>query len=92
MSKSRVYTDVNVLRPKDYWDYESLTVQWGEYPKPVLTKGWRAFVRSKQLRVDDKVAFYMEKEDQSDSVKYRVEVEKAVKIFGTVFGHEQIHC
>ncbi|KAF8406227.1 hypothetical protein HHK36_008312 [Tetracentron sinense] len=30
MSKARVYTDVNVLRPKEYWDYESLTVQWGE--------------------------------------------------------------
>ncbi|XP_022963414.1 casein kinase II subunit alpha-2-like [Cucurbita moschata] len=30
MSKARVYTDVNVLRPKDYWDYESLAVQWGD--------------------------------------------------------------
>ncbi|KAK8663867.1 hypothetical protein V6N13_083672 [Hibiscus sabdariffa] len=30
MSKSRVYTDVNDLRPKEYWDYESLTVQWGD--------------------------------------------------------------
>ncbi|KAE7999710.1 hypothetical protein FH972_004115 [Carpinus fangiana] len=29
-SKARVYADVNVIRPKDYWDYESLTVQWGE--------------------------------------------------------------
>lgn len=29
-SKARVYADVNVVRPKDYWDYESLTVQWGE--------------------------------------------------------------
>ncbi|XWS29721.1 hypothetical protein CRYUN_Cryun24cG0054600 [Craigia yunnanensis] len=29
-SKSRVYVDVNVIRPKEYWDYESLTVQWGE--------------------------------------------------------------
>lgn len=29
MSKARVYADVNVLRPKDYWDYESLAVQWG---------------------------------------------------------------
>ncbi|KAE8704865.1 Casein kinase II subunit alpha-1 [Hibiscus syriacus] len=29
-SKSRVYADVNVIRPKDYWDYETLTVQWGE--------------------------------------------------------------
>ncbi|URE01127.1 Casein kinase II [Musa troglodytarum] len=30
MSKARVYADINVLRPKDYWDYESLTVQWGD--------------------------------------------------------------
>ncbi|KAL0431504.1 UNVERIFIED_CONTAM: Casein kinase II subunit alpha-4, chloroplastic [Sesamum radiatum] len=29
-SKARVYQDINVLRPKEYWDYESLTVQWGE--------------------------------------------------------------
>lgn len=29
MSKARVYADVNVLRPKEYWDYESLAVQWG---------------------------------------------------------------
>ncbi|CAA6653548.1 unnamed protein product [Spirodela intermedia] len=29
-SKARVYADVNVVRPKDYWDYESLTIQWGE--------------------------------------------------------------
>lgn len=28
-SKARVYADVNVIRPKEYWDYESLTVQWG---------------------------------------------------------------
>ncbi|KAI4385559.1 hypothetical protein MLD38_003572 [Melastoma candidum] len=28
-SKARVYADVNVVRPKDYWDYESLTVQLG---------------------------------------------------------------
>ncbi|XP_040936097.1 casein kinase II subunit alpha-4, chloroplastic isoform X2 [Gossypium hirsutum] len=29
-SKSKVYADVNVIRPKEYWDYESLTIQWGE--------------------------------------------------------------
>ncbi|XP_057414999.1 casein kinase II subunit alpha-like [Lotus japonicus] len=29
-SKARVYADVNVVRPKEYWDYETLTVQWGE--------------------------------------------------------------
>ncbi|GFY81045.1 casein kinase II, alpha chain 2 [Actinidia rufa] len=30
MSKSRVYADVSVLLPREYWDYESLAVQWGD--------------------------------------------------------------
>ncbi|KAE8665763.1 Casein kinase II subunit alpha-1 [Hibiscus syriacus] len=30
MSKARVHADVNVLRPKEYWDYESLIVQWDD--------------------------------------------------------------
>ncbi|KAG8373857.1 hypothetical protein BUALT_Bualt11G0068800 [Buddleja alternifolia] len=30
MSKARVYSDVNVVRPREYWDYENLTVQWGD--------------------------------------------------------------
>lgn len=28
-SKAKIYTDINVVRPKEYWDYESLAVQWG---------------------------------------------------------------
>ncbi|MCO5612057.1 hypothetical protein L7F22_066319 [Adiantum nelumboides] len=30
MSKALVYADVNLNRPKEYWDYESLVVQWGD--------------------------------------------------------------
>src|SRR4051812_1208467 len=26
--QARVYADVNVLRPREYWDYEALQVQW----------------------------------------------------------------
>jgi hypothetical protein len=29
MFKAQVYAEVNVQRPKDYWDYEALIVQWG---------------------------------------------------------------
>ncbi|XP_057493040.1 casein kinase II subunit alpha-like [Actinidia eriantha] len=29
-SEARVYSDVNVIRPKEYWDYESIAVHWGE--------------------------------------------------------------
>lgn len=29
MSSARVYADINVNRPKEYWDYENLAIQWG---------------------------------------------------------------
>ncbi|OMO75181.1 hypothetical protein CCACVL1_16278 [Corchorus capsularis] len=54
-----------------------------KYLKPVITKGWRDFVCSKELQVGDKVAFYLE-EEQASPVKYRVKVQKQVKIFGAV--------
>ena len=28
-SKSKVYSDVNVLKPRDYWDYEAHPITWG---------------------------------------------------------------
>ena len=28
-SQSRVYADVNAHKPREYWDYESLMVEWG---------------------------------------------------------------
>jgi len=28
-SVARVYADANSQRPKEYWDYESLDIQWG---------------------------------------------------------------
>ncbi len=36
MSRARVYADVNVTRPKDYWDYETLSIQWGWGPSATL--------------------------------------------------------
>jgi casein kinase II subunit alpha len=29
-SVARVYADVNATKPKEYWDYENLAVEWGE--------------------------------------------------------------
>lgn len=29
MSRARVYADVNLHNAKDYWDYETLSIQWG---------------------------------------------------------------
>ncbi|KAF1793503.1 Protein kinase, ATP binding site [Phytophthora cactorum] len=30
MSRARVYCDVNETRPREYWDYETLNVAWGD--------------------------------------------------------------
>lgn len=30
MSRSRIYCDVNTNRPAEYWDYENLTINWGD--------------------------------------------------------------
>lgn len=29
MSRARVYADVNVHKPQEYWDYENMQLQWG---------------------------------------------------------------
>lgn len=29
-SRTRVYADVNTLRPREYWDYESHVIEWGQ--------------------------------------------------------------
>lgn len=29
-ARSRVYSDVNVHRPREYWDYESHVIEWGQ--------------------------------------------------------------
>jgi casein kinase II subunit alpha len=28
-SRAKVYADVNLRKPKEYWDYDSLQVKWG---------------------------------------------------------------
>lgn len=29
-SVSRVYADVNLHKPREYWDYENLSINWGD--------------------------------------------------------------
>ncbi|XVE67472.1 hypothetical protein DITRI_Ditri08aG0164200 [Diplodiscus trichospermus] len=72
------------------WSFRIYTRKRNKYPKPAITKGWRAFVCSKELSVGDKVTFYME-EEQAGVVTYRVQVEKEVKIFGAIIGYVPIH-
>lgn len=36
-SVARIYADVNNHRPRDYWDYEALTVDWGTQDKYQIT-------------------------------------------------------
>ncbi|KAJ6881468.1 hypothetical protein NC651_028144 [Populus alba x Populus x berolinensis] len=79
------------------WTFQCSTRKKG-HPKPVLSEGWLAFVRHKELKVGDRVKFFKEK-DQSGPAPpfYRVEAEKEVKIFGGIFGARSLsekpkHC
>ncbi|OMO69481.1 hypothetical protein COLO4_29044 [Corchorus olitorius] len=49
------------------------TIRRKGHPKPVLSKGWRAFVRSKGLQLGDKVTFY-----------HRIS-QDGIKVFGSIF-------
>lgn len=37
-SVSRVYATVNQARPKDYWDFENITINWGDQTNYELTR------------------------------------------------------
>ncbi|OMO59190.1 hypothetical protein CCACVL1_25009 [Corchorus capsularis] len=54
------------------WTF-SCTLRHKGYPKPVLSKGWRAFVRSKGLQPGDKVTFH-----------HRIS-QDGIKVFGSIF-------
>lgn len=28
-SRARVYADANASKPQEYWDYESMVIEWG---------------------------------------------------------------
>ena len=56
------------------------------HPRPVISKGWLAFVGSKKLQAGYKIKFYKENNNVTAHV-FRVQVEKQIKIFGAVFGY-----
>ncbi|KAI5561835.1 hypothetical protein BDE02_15G013300 [Populus trichocarpa] len=61
------------------------------HPKPVISKGWLAYVHSKSLKVGDKVQFLKEKNDAGAKMHaYEIRAEKEIKIFGAVFGYAPI--
>ncbi|KAJ6359374.1 hypothetical protein OIU76_000996 [Salix suchowensis] len=69
------------------WTFQCSTRKKG-HPKPVLSKGWLAFVRNKKLKVGDKIKLSL---DQTAATPfYRVRAEKEVKIFGAIFGYSPI--
>ncbi|KAJ6376083.1 hypothetical protein OIU77_000954 [Salix suchowensis] len=70
------------------WTFKCSTRKEG-HPKPVLSKGWLAFARSKKLKVGDKIKFSVL--DPTAAVPfYGVRAEKEVKIFGAIFGYSPI--
>ncbi|XVE66904.1 hypothetical protein DITRI_Ditri08aG0117500 [Diplodiscus trichospermus] len=67
------------------WTFR-LSTRKKNYLKPVFSKGWCKFVKSKNLEVGDKVKLYKEQDDASGAV-FKIKAKKPVKIFGVVFGY-----
>jgi len=61
------------------------------HPKPVISKGWLAFVASKSLKGGDKVQFLKEKNEAGAKTHaYEIRAGKEIKIFGDVLGYAPI--
>jgi len=72
------------------WPFQCSIRKRGQYPKPVLTRCWVAFVKSKKLQVGDKVRFIKRKNRATAAISYKVRAEKAIKIFSATFGYARI--
>ncbi|KAJ6294875.1 hypothetical protein OIU76_022872 [Salix suchowensis] len=70
------------------WPFRCSVRKKGRHPKPVISRGWRAFVNSKGLQVGDKVRLYKKiNEAGANNHAYEIRAEKEIKIFGAVFGY-----
>ncbi|XVF24124.1 hypothetical protein REPUB_Repub13aG0100200 [Reevesia pubescens] len=63
------------------WQFRCSTRKKDFHPKPVVSKGWRRFVKDKRLQVGDKVVFYKDVEGDSSSYKITT-MKKVFKLFG----------
>ncbi|XVF40735.1 hypothetical protein PTKIN_Ptkin01aG0138700 [Pterospermum kingtungense] len=62
------------------WQFRCSTRKKDFHPKPVVSKGWRRFVKDKRLQVGDKVLLY--KDFECDS-PYKIKTMKKVfRLFG----------
>lgn len=68
-SQARIYADVNTHRPREYWDYESYTIEWGSQQNYELV---RKLGRGKYSEVFEAV-------NSSNNTKCVVKVLKPVK-------------
>ncbi|GLT63682.1 hypothetical protein SLA2020_362280 [Shorea laevis] len=69
------------------WKFKC-SIRKKNHPKPVFCSEWLEFVRFIDLQVDDRIQFYREMDDHPPGANYyKIEVKKAVKIFGAIFGY-----
>ena len=66
-----------------------LRIREGRHKKPIISAGWRPFVRQKGLQTGDKVLFFTElnEAETSTGVKYKIKIQKEVKVFKAIIGY-----
>ncbi|KAJ0079682.1 hypothetical protein Patl1_22553 [Pistacia atlantica] len=64
-----------------------LIIRRGPYQKPVLSAGWRKFVKKKKLQKGFQVKFFKERDEVTGEFKYKIKPEQPVFVFKTFFGY-----
>ncbi|GLT39984.1 hypothetical protein SLA2020_141480 [Shorea laevis] len=76
---------VRDARSRQVWTFKC-SIRKKNHPKPVFCSDWLDFVRCNDLHVGDEVKFYKEM-DEATGANYKIEVKKAVRVFGVIFGY-----
>ncbi|GLT86310.1 hypothetical protein SLE2022_044550 [Rubroshorea leprosula] len=77
---------VRDARKSKLWKFKC-SIRKKKHPKPVFCSEWLEYVRFNDLQVGDGIEFYKEMEEATGVNYYKIEVKKAVKIFGVIFGY-----
>ncbi|KAJ0013498.1 hypothetical protein Pint_19715 [Pistacia integerrima] len=68
------------------WTFH-LIIRKGTYQKPVLSAGWKKFVKKKNLQKGFKVEFFKERDEVTGQLKYKIKLKKPVFVFNKVLDY-----
>lgn len=69
------------------WRFRLIIRDGKRYPKPVLSAGWREFVRQKGLQKGYKVEFFRVQDQAAGGFRFHIRTRRPVRVFNAVIGY-----